>query len=228
MSMYYSHLLIPTFPDSVPTVQSIQAFLNALNDAGYVPQPFDVEVMEVQRVAATSRTFANPFTGESMVFTSPTRKIGRRQTLTSVDGIAAAVEDLDEYDIELAGEGPPSRPPLPLEFAGNYHLAISCHVRSAPVSTSDLHEESAADRTAIPFDEPFARTDRIGLFSDPTTLAIIEVPDAGSARFWIAIGLGKSLFPPITQGNLEILDTCLVTLTKNHFGMPFSQGCLWG
>jgi hypothetical protein len=53
---------------------------------------------------------------------------------------------------------------------------------------------------------------------------VIEVPNAGSARFWIEFEFGKFIYPKIEK-RLEILSPLLVETAEECFQAEFVQGC---
>jgi len=78
------------------------------------------------------------------------------------------------------------------------------------------------------FGEPIEDLQAVGYFTNPFDGATIAVPEAGCARFWLEIQLGKWLFPRITDGRLDILDGALVSAANECFGVSFVQGCKAG
>ena len=142
--------------------------------------------------------------------------------------IEEMAKDYPEFGVIVSASGRPRLPPLSIDFADDYNVAVSCHVRSKSVSTSDLHDEKPTNRKAVRFGEECSPKVRAGLYSHPETLDVIEVPKAGCARFWVKFELGKFLFPKIQGSDLEILNPKVVTLATECFGQEFVQGCYWG
>jgi hypothetical protein len=154
--------------------------------------------------------------------------IMKRQALPEAGDIAAAIVGLKDYYVEVSGMGRPRNPPLPLNLGDPYYLGVICRLSSQLSSTSDLHEESGG-RDNVPFyEDPCDEIPRSGFFSDPYTLQIIEVPNAGCGHFWIEFALGNSLFPRIERGSLDILDPAVVINAEQLFQSRFVQGCTWG
>ena len=65
---------------------------------------------------------------------------------------------------------------------------------------------------------------RMGVFPNPWTGGVIEVADAGCARFWIEFEFGKFIYPKITD-NLEVINPKIVSAGEECFGTKFAQGC---
>ena len=124
--------------------------------------------------------------------------------------------------------GRPKTAPLPIIFDGPYHASITCIVGQLLRSTSDLHEESGVKMPTTPYKKPCPAELTVGLFSNPHNLEVIEVVDAGCAKFWLEFGIGKNLFPPIERGDLAILNPTIVQIVEAEFGVGFVQGCYWG
>jgi hypothetical protein len=83
------------------------------------------------------------------------------------------------------------------------------------VSTSDPHPEISPAPEIPCFGEPCAsKTRRTGIFHHPCTGALIEAPNAGCARFWIALEFGRWIFPNI-EGSLNVLTLPSFVVPKN-------------
>jgi hypothetical protein len=220
MSMRYSHTLIPKSSEFIPSATQIQSFLSIIVVRGVMGgKPTFV----LRTPSIRTREGRNPFTGKMEIY-----RMKDHTELQSADHIADAIAILKDYDIGASGMGTPKNPPIPLDFDGPYHVCVNCVVSSELLSTSDLHEESRFKREVPSYREPCDGAAKCGFFSNPHTLDIIEVPDAGCARFWVEFQLGKSLFPPFTRGNLQFLDPDIVAQAESLFRVPFAQGCDWG
>lgn len=64
----------------------------------------------------------------------------------------------------------------------------------------------------------------VGFVRNPRAGAIMEVPKAGCARFWIAFEFGKFLTPQM-RDTLDLLAPCIVKSAQEYFGVSFVQGC---
>jgi hypothetical protein len=118
-------------------------------------------------------------------------------------------------------------PAFEFAFKGTYDFLVHCCLRPEVVSTSDWHDEIPIRRKVEFFGKPCNPKDRLGVYHNPNTLEVIEVPDAGCARFWIEFEYGKMLFPPI-EDRLDLIEATIVAVAKCAFGINFVQGCHWG
>jgi hypothetical protein len=170
-----------------------------------------------------TREYPNPLTGGKIVV-----ELRDHKKLESLGQFENAVADLRDYDIDVSGFGTPKLAPLPIDVISEYHVGVTCFVSSALRSTSDYHDESGPRENVVRYRKLCPETATVGVFSNPHNLEIIDVPHAGSARFWIQFELGKFLFPNIKGGNLELLNPAIVDVATQVFGIPFVQGCYWG
>lgn len=94
-----------------------------------------------------------------------------------------------------------------------------------PVSTSAWDGEAGPNIRDVPFFgtacKPGTET---GIFPNPWSGDVIEVPEAGCARFWIEFEFGDFLFPDVT-GILEIFSPSIVAKAADCFETRFVQGC---
>src|SRR5712691_5061469 len=202
MSENYSHLLIPTSASYCPKSAQVAQFVGGIISLGAIPKGSSIRVRElVKNLVRRTHEGKNPFTGKVIKLTEPSRRPGTVHELDTAADIGAVASLYDEYDVEVSGYGRPRLPPLKLDFRKAYHLAISCHIRSTPVSTSDLHEDSLDKRKATPFWEDCSENVRMGLYTDPVTMETIKVPNAGCAHFFVMFAPGKFLFPKIEREN---------------------------
>jgi hypothetical protein len=220
MSLRYCHTLIPCSSNIVARADQIQCFFAAMASIGVVGNDHS---LALRKPSGKSREFRNPFTGAIVV-----RSVPERVELHDVSCLAGTIGTLKEYEAEMASIGIPKTPPLPIEFDGPYHVGVTCHVSSTLRSMSDLHEESESAAHREIYGEPCDGETTLGLFSNPHTLEVIEVADAGCARFWIEFELGKSLFPAFDRADLNFLNPTIVAEAEGIFGQRFAQGCNWG
>lgn len=220
MAEQYSQTLISRDKDFVPSSAKVRAFLSTIVDLGVVPAK---PSFTLRTPSGKTRYYTNPFTGERDV-----RETKDHKELRTLDQFEKAAVSLPDYDIEVSGMGRPKLPPVAIDFTEPYFVGVTCFVSSALRSTSDFHEESAAKKDVVSYGELCTAPAITGVFSNPCNLEVIEVPDAGSARFWVQFEFGKFLFPKIADGNLELLDPTIVEAAATIFGVPFIQGCYWG
>jgi hypothetical protein len=220
MSLNYTHTLIPASAEFSPPRERVQTFLAAMVARGVVGgEPAFV----LRAPSGRTREVRNPFSGAIEVY-----PISDHTELADLTRVAAAIEKLKDYRVEVLGVGRPRNPPVPLEFDGPYHIGVGCIVSSELCSMSDLHKESGGTQKACFFGRPCGEFLKTGYFSNPSTLEIVEVPGAGCARFWVEFSLGKLLFPRFDSGGLECLDPAIVREAERLFGVRFLQGCHWG
>ena len=214
----YSHTLIPDRVDFVPDPKQIGAFLLSLVSIGAAPSK---PAISVAKLTGKVQTFKNPFTG--MTESIALRKADRLKNLAAVP---AALKALDDYDVTLNGKGPPGLPAFIFDFKGTYDFLVHCFLRPKVVSTSDWHDEVPIKRKVEFFGQPCSPKDRLGIYHNPNTLEVIEVPNAGCARFWIEFEYGKMLFPAI-EDRLDLIEPKIVEVAETDFGIKLVQGCRW-
>jgi len=214
MSLRYAHTLIPSSTQATPTPVQVQSFLSAMIERGAIPG--DVSIT-LRTPSTRTRQGINPFTRQ--LETWPMKDHSHLQSVTQA---ASAISSHQDYEIVASGVGRPNHPPIPLDFFEPYYLGITCIVSSTLRTTSDHHN-------CVPYyGEPCTSPTSIGYFTNPHTAELIEVPRAGCAQFWIEFELGKSLFPPLPDQNLNILDPSIIQQAESIFALQFVQGCHWG
>ncbi len=186
MSEQYTHLLIAE-GCFCPNPAQVARFFDDLSEAGVVPSS-EFSLVRIDRVTPEIRRGRNPVTGEANEMRSPSWRPKRLAKLAAPSELETRAASLDEYDVAMSGEGRPRLAPLQFEFDGPYCLTVNCRIRSTPVSTSWFFGQSPSGKKPVRFGEDSAET--LGLFADPHTEALIEVPGAGCARYWIEFELG--------------------------------------
>jgi hypothetical protein len=219
MAEQYSQTLISTPKDFVPSPVKVREFLSAMVALEVVPGTTTVLLVTP---SGKTREYPNPFGGKPI-----TVEIANRKELENLSQIDEALASLQDYRLTIAGQGRPSTPPLPIVFDEPYCIDITCHVASKTRCTSNLHQESGKNLDVAAYGEPCPSDAKLGLFSNLNNLQVIEVPNAGCARFWIEFQLGKFLFPKV-ETNLELLHPAIVRMANQTFGVTFAQGCHWG
>lgn len=214
----YTHLLIPDRVDFVPDPAQVGAFLASLVSMGAAPLE---QKLTVSKLSGAVRSFLNPFTGKT-----ETQAMRQAETEKDLSGVPTAIKGLDDYDVTVAGKGPPKLCAFDFDFKGAYDFLVHCRLRAEVVSTSDWHDEVPIKRKVEFFGQPCSSKNRLGIFHDPNTLEVIEVPNAGCARFWIEFEYGKTLFPAI-EHSLELIDPSIIHAAEKEFESKFVQGCHW-
>jgi hypothetical protein len=214
----YAHTLIPDTVDFVPNPKQVGDFLMSLESIGSAPSQASINVSVL---SGKVRSVVNPFTGKTETY--PIRKFDK---LKDLNAVSSTLESLNDYNLSVEGKGPPKLPALEFDFTGAYDFLVRCCLRAEVVSTSDWHDEVPVKRKPEFFGRPCNSKNRLGIFHNPKTLAVIEVPNAGCARFWIEFEFGKMLFPSI-KDSLDIIEPSIVGVANETFGVKFVQGCLW-
>ena len=214
----YTHTLIPIEVDFVPVPEQVGTFFSSLVSIGAAPLN---PAISVAKVLGKVDNYINPFTGESVsVLRRKSKKLNR------VEAVARELESLNDYDVTLDGKGPPSVPAIVFDFEGSYDFAARCRLRAEVVSTSDWHGDVPIERKVEFFGQRCSPTNRLGIFHNPNTGEVIEVPNAGCARFWIEFEFGKMLFRSIDR-SLDQIESKIVEAGERDFGVKFVQGCRW-
>jgi hypothetical protein len=214
----YSHTLIPDHENFVPDSRRVGTFLSSLVSIGAAPL---MPAISVSKLTGEVRVFTNPLTGET-----DSTAMSKVNNLRNLAAVPAALKELDDYNVTLVGKGPPKLPAFMFDFKGTYDFLVHCCCRAEVVSTSDWHDEGPVKRKVEFFGRPCSPNDRLGIYHNPNTLEVIEVPKAGCARFWIEFEFGKMFFPPIVD-RLDLIDPTIVEVAERDFGVKFVQGCRW-
>jgi hypothetical protein len=214
----YTHTLIPEKVNFVPNPGQVSGFIGSLTSMGAAPMK---ATMTVAKLTGKVNTFANPFTGGTI--TIPVREA---KTITDLSRLPDSLKDLDDYEVTLAGKGPPKLPAFKFQFEGAYDFQVNCSLREKVVYMSDWHDEIPIKRKVEFFGEQCSPKARLGIFHNPDTLEVIEVPNAGCARFWIEFEFGKTLFPKINDC-LDLIAPPIVKAAQEAFAISFIQGCRW-
>lgn len=226
----YIHTLIPVDSEFVPDpVHVANFFIEFVSQFKFSPisdrQRF-LPGLIVVKPSGRFRSRTNPMTGE-------TTSIPERDRLTpgSFADIPALIEGSEHYTVTQSGEWAADDRPIALlttdgvPFEDNYICTISCELRPKTVSTSAWDMEAGPNTRDVPEFGSVCETEiRNGIFPNPWTGDVIEVADAGSARFWIEFEFGKFIYPKITNG-LEILSPPIVLGAEECFRTKFVQGC---
>ena len=214
----YTHTLITDRVDFVPNPKQVGVFLASLVALGAAPLNLAITV---SKLSGNVRTGVNPFTGKTETY-------AKRDT-TKVEDIAEvpdALQGLDDYNLTVMGKGPPKMPAFEFDFNGAYDFLVRCSLRSTVVSTSDPHDGVPPIHTVESFGRPCSPDDRLGIFHNPNTLEVIEVPNAGARGFASSSRFGKTLFPHI-EDSLDLIEPAIIQAAETDFRIEFVQGCHW-
>jgi hypothetical protein len=217
MAEQYLHTLIPSDANFAPSPEQVTHFIDSLSRLG--AQPLNCKLILV-KPSGRVRTVKDPMTGEARSIPAH-----ERAALKGINDLPSAIGNLQEYFVNIDGEGPPRVPAFPLyvedaPFTGTYAFAVNCCLKPEPVSMSCL-ADNLMDSDVPLFGQPCSRRD--ALYCHPATGAVIEVASVGSARFWVEFEFGKWLTPKIGD-SLNILDPSILATADHAFSARFSQG----
>lgn len=215
----YLHTLVPADAKFVPTPEQVARFAKGLSALSAAPLKGQLILI---KPTDRLRMFKDPMTGETRSTSIP---VTERVTLENITDLAATLAPLQQYFVALDGEGPPALPPFTLyaedaPFTQNYGFVVRCCLKAEPVSMSCLGGEQTGNEMPF-FGQPCSRQD--ALFRHPFTGKLIEVANAGSARFWVEFEFGKWLLPKIVD-SLNILDPAISNMAEQVFAIKFAQG----
>ncbi len=112
-----------------------------------------------------------------------------------------------------------------VQYEENYICTVRCELRPEAVSTSAWDVEAGPNTRNVPTFGALCKSPaEKGIFPNPWTGDVIEVADAGCARFWIELEFGKFIYPKVTD-NLEIMSPAVVLGAEKCFRTKFAQGC---
>jgi hypothetical protein len=229
----YIHTLIPVDSNYSPKPEQVAEFFAWLLDRPNFklvgnrrvgPGIIVLRFTGRMREAGTS----NPFTGEKKTWMVPDPD---RTIVQAAEEIPALIEGSAHFTVHAPGEWDSGDLPIKLfstdekPFTENYLCTVSCNLRPAAVSTSAWDDEAGpSPRNVSSFGDPCAREDDAGIFTNPWTGEIIEIPHAGCARFWIEFEFGKFIYPKVGK-DFDVLSASIVREAEQRFQTKFVQGC---
>lgn len=215
----YAHTLIARPIDFTPSSQQLHDCVAELIEIIPLLGPLEFDL----RTVSGYRDVVNPFTGQSAKYPNV-----EHRNLTLAE-LAGAAHNLPDFEVAF-GKNVRSQVtllPMPKDTPQQYWLGVKIVVSSEVRSMSDTYNGFEPPLIQMPqFGAVSARHSPIGYFSNLHNGSIVEVEDAGSARFWIEFELGKFLFPPF-DCSLELLNPNVVAMIERVFGVSFVQGCHW-
>src|SRR5882724_9903395 len=149
MGEQYSHTLIAIPKDFAPPAIQVEKFLTAMVAQNVVPG-IPTTSLRIPTGKTRKYPYPEPF--------NLTVELMDHKKLRALTEIAAAVEQLRDFELEVAGVGLPKLPPLPIDFHEPYHLGVTCYVSSQLRSTSDPHEQPLSGKVVIPYRQIFTGT----------------------------------------------------------------------
>jgi len=223
MSMYYTHLFVPTSRENVPTADNVQELVTnivASGLAGHRPH-----------VVPARRVFEPQLGG----FVTPTDTEVRavdRSRLTS------SLCDLDCYDVELRGHALAEAPALavPIEQLSEdgekslleppFRWTWVLSLRDRLVSLSNPPDGAAGKGVPL-FEEPCESDRKDAVIMNPETGKAAKIPGAGSARFWVGLRLTNYAFPKLGKRGYAIATPAALELLEASLG-PIVESCTYG
>jgi len=226
----YIHTLISVDSQFVPDPVQVASFFDELVSQFKFspisdPQPF-LPKLVIAKPSGRLRWGTNSMTGEKVSVLE-----WDRLNLERFEDIPALIEGSNHHTVMQFGQWiGKDRPMLLLKTDGvpyeeNYVCTVRCELRPELVSTSAWDVEAGPNRHDIPnFGSVWKNEIRNGIFPNPWTGDVIEVADAGCARFWIEFEFGRFLYPKISD-SLEVLSHPIVLCAEHCFRTKFAQGC---
>lgn len=225
----YIHTLIPADTEFVPDSAQVANFFDELVSKSKFSPIFGQRFLPGLVVAKPSgklREGTNPMTGERFSIPAPDHL-----HLQKFEDIPASIEGSTHYTVAQSGQWLEKDRPLALfnsdgvPYEENYICIVRCELRPEAVSTSAWDEEAGPNARNVPeFGSVCTNAVTIGIFPNPWTGDVIEVANAGCARFWIEFEFGKFIYPKVTD-SFEVLTPDIVSGAEHSFGTQFAQGC---
>jgi hypothetical protein len=215
----YCHTLIPQSQDPL-NAETLLEFLAALESAVAAPENSS---LRLSYPSGRIREFRNPFTQEVEQISILTSEIvADRSALLDI------LAEREHFNLVVSGSCPKDFLPWLVSTPQDLSYSVAVTARPFIFSTSCWHHD---DRSSEPprrsaFGQPCSSKSISGLFHHPLTMAVIEVPFAGSARFVLEFSLGKCI-PPGLDGHTQYLHPTICQIADAVFDFPFHQGFHW-
>lgn len=225
----YIHTLISVDSEFVPDSAQVASFFDELvSKCKFSPisgQRF-LPGLVVAKPSGKLRWGTNPMTGEKVSVPD-----WDRLNLERFEDIPALLGGSEHYTVAQSGQWVGKDRPVDLfktdgvPYEENYICTLRCELRPEVVSTSAWDVEAGPNTRNVPtFGSVCKNAVRNGIFPNPWTGNVIEVADAGCARFWIEFEFGRFIYPKITDG-LKVLSPTIVLGAEQCFHTKFAQGC---
>lgn len=225
----YIHTLISIDPEFAPKPAQVASFFSELvseHRFNLITGQRWLPGLVVTKPTGKFQERANPMTGEKMLV--PERD---RLNLEKFGDIPAVIQDVPHYTVSQSGQWAAQDRPVDLLqtngvlFEENYVCTVRCELRPEPVSTSAWDLEAGPNTRNVPaFGSECNNPVSNGIFPNPWTGEVIEVANAGCARFWIEFEFGKFVYPKITNG-LQVMSPAIASGAERRFETGFAQGC---
>jgi hypothetical protein len=225
----YIHTLISVDSEFIPvSAQVAEFFVELASQFKFVPisgQRF-LPGLVVAKPSGRLRWGTDPMTGEKISIPE-----SDRSNLERFEDIPALIEGSRHYTVMQSGKWVRTDCPVALfKTDGNLYeedcvCTARCELRPEAVSTSAWDVEAGPNTLNVPaFGSLCENTVKNGIFPDPWTGKVIEVANAGRARFWIEFEFGRFIYPKVTDG-LDIFSPEFVSGAERCFCTKFAQGC---
>jgi hypothetical protein len=225
----YIHTLIPVDSEFVPESAQVASFFGKLgsqfNFSPISGQPF-LPGLVVAKPSGRLRWATNSMTGEKIAVPALDRL-----NLERFEDIPASIEGFGHYTVTQSGQWVGKNRPLVLlktdgvPYEEHYICTVRCELRPEAVSTSAWDVEAGPNKRDVPaFGSACTNGVRNGIFPNPWTGDVIEVADAGCARFWIELEFGKFIYPQVTD-SLDLISPAILLGVEQCFRTKFAQGC---
>jgi hypothetical protein len=223
----YIQMLIPVDPDFAPDSSQIAAFFDMLADSFHFELDWNSRHLHPLRVF---KLLSNAEIEKAIEASGPIKMFPRldRINLQRTSEIPGAIEGIPRCVVAANGHWHPETSLIKISQSlwtpnrETLHCGISCDLRSEPVLTSNWWTEQGDDTGLLQFGDPASSTPSTGTFTHPISRINIEVPCAGSARFWVGFDFGVWLLSHLPE-DFDLLDPALVRATEDHFGVRMAQ-----
>lgn len=225
----YIHTLLPVDSEFVPSAAQIGSFLSVLvlqfkfsliSGQRWLPG------LVVSKASGELRWRTNSWTGERV--SVPARD---HFNLSQFEDIPGLIEGSTDYTVSQSGQWIGQDRPIDLlgtngvPYLGNYVCTVRCERRPEVVSTSDWDGEAGPNTRNVPsFGSVCNDQSAIGIFANPWNGEVIEVANAGCARFWIEFEFGKFIYPKVSN-SFDVMSPGIVLEAERCFRTKFVQGC---
>jgi hypothetical protein len=221
----YVQLLIPAKPRFVPQPEQIAEFLKSIESFGFQldwNQPYMHGLRVFQLLSKAEIAAAIEASGMFPLL--------ERFELNGLSEIPSKIRTLQRFSVNAVvawqGEESPIRIPTALwpESRRTLTGSVSFEVHPEPVVTSNVwfqDGEYLQSRFREPAEEPLS----VSVFTHPLSSRNLEIPNAGSARFWLGFDFGEWVVPHLPE-DFSLLNPALVELAEEHFGVKMSEAGL--
>lgn len=219
-------MLIPTDPDFAPEPSKIVDFFDMLTDSWEYELNWNSRYLHPLRVIKrlSNEEVRKAIAASENGCTFPALE---RIELEKTSDIPSAVEGMTRYSVSSSGLWQPNYPPIKIPKSlwpptcEKLNGRVTCDLCPEPVLTSNWW--TVGDSTGLlQFGDPAGTNQSPGVFTHPISRNNIEVPSAGSARFWVGFDFGVWLLPHLPE-NFNLLNAPLVRATEDHFGVQMVQ-----